>query len=379
MQFSSKDVLGFTAIISGTYAVANYFLTGVKKPELYYSPNRFNLDLLSNCKALREKYWPTFWCYNQHLTTYLGSFKTIPVLTFERELINLEDGGVLALDWFNRLSKPMNQPTLIIVPGLSGGSASNYIRHSIKGMIDIGWCCVVMNYRGMGGLDLRTPKAYCGAYTEDVRHVCKHVRELYPNIFLSAIGFSLGSNILVKYVGEEGDRITLDAAISVANPFDFIECSKLLQKRQLYDRFLTAGTVKTYKSFAAMFSQLDGIDSDAIISCKALRDYDDRFTRIVFGYETVDDYYRDASSINHIKDIRIPTLLINAKDDPIIASHALPIIQCQENPNTILVLTERGGHVAFLQGLWPFSSGSWADKVTAEFLCALAAKPRKRE
>lgn len=101
-----------------------------------------------------------------------------------------------------------------------------------------------------------------------------------------------------------------------------------------------------------------------------MRDFDDKFTRVVFGYPTVDDYYNDASSGEYIHNIAIPTLLVNAYDDPIVDPTALPREQAQNNKNTILAVTKKGGHVSFVEGLWPGGT-CYVDRVIAEYIQAL--------
>jgi len=327
-----KSILCCTAAILGTYSVLNYFTKAVSKPQIYCSPTPKNEEILSHCHTLKKSYWPTFWCYNQHLSTFVASFRTSPEICYTREAVSLEDGGVLALDWFND-DHSDNKQTMIILPGLNGGSSANYIRQLIYLLKECGWRCVVMNYRGTNGTLLKTPKAYCGAYTEDIRHVCKYVKNRYSNAFLVAAGFSLGSNILVKYLGEEGSTTPLNGAISISNPFDFLESAKVLESRPIYNRVLTAGTVKSFTNFAHLFTEMEGIDKEAILKTTTLRDYDEQFTRKMFGYNSVDDYYRDASSAQYLPNVQVPTLLVNATDDPIVSEQALPLQQCKDNPH----------------------------------------------
>lgn len=160
-----------------------------------------------------------------------------PAVAYERQLLEMPDGGVVSLDWALPLRKngsptPLadidrNRRTALVLPGLTGGSSEHYIRSAVHCLQLKGWQVVVLNARGCAGTPLRTPQFFCIAYTDDVRFVARYLAATYnfQSEAFVGVGFSLGSNVLVKYLGEEQASTPLTAAISVGNPFDVVRCS----------------------------------------------------------------------------------------------------------------------------------------------------------
>lgn len=160
-----------------------------------------------------------------------------PIIPYERQILDMPDGGIMSLDWalparadgtIPRVSdlNPTKR-TVLILPGLTGGSSEHYIRVNVHRLNQLGWQVVVLNARGCAGTPLKTPKLFCVAYTDDLRYVVQYLSEKYQfqSEAFVGLGFSLGSNVLVKYLGEEKENAKLTAAISVGNPFDLVKCS----------------------------------------------------------------------------------------------------------------------------------------------------------
>lgn len=215
----------------------------------------------------KTKYIPPWRLFNGHLQTVRFAYdERGPKIKYKRQLLQLPDGGVVSLDWAllqdqNALTQsgdelnesasttwlPEVEPTrrtMILLPGLTGGSPENYIRSTIARLHELGWQCVVLNARGCANTPVTTAQLFCSAYTGDLRFVLQQLEEKYDfarEAFVG-VGFSMGSNVLVKYLGEEGDQTPLTGAISVGNPFDLAICSAnfggSLFNRMTYDKAL---------------------------------------------------------------------------------------------------------------------------------------------
>ncbi|RLN92495.1 hypothetical protein BBJ28_00023369 [Nothophytophthora sp. Chile5] len=169
----------------------------------------------------------------------------------------------------------------------------------------------------------------------------------------------MGSNVLVKYLGEEGESAPLTGAISVGNPFDLAKCSAnfggSLFNRLTYDKALSSNLralfFENVRAWNVVFYLgYPGVDLEAVRASRTVRDFDDQLTKVTFRYETVDHYYEDGSSVKKLRDVRVPLLCINAEDDPISISSALPSpAEVEANPSVILCVTKSGGHLAFYE------------------------------
>ncbi|OQR83540.1 serine protease family S33 [Achlya hypogyna] len=348
-----------------------HFAVAAKRPTLVKQDTPFSSQLLRSCTLLYEKYHPTWFLCNGHLQTLMVivSDSQPPVLYKRQELV-LEDGGTVSLDWALPSSvsghgeddislEDLDVPTILLLHGLSGGSHEEYMMQTAEKFLRKGYRVVVMNARGCSNTPVTTPKLFCPAYTQDVREVVAYLRasHLAASTPLLAVGFSLGANILTKYVGEEGAECTLLAAVSVGNPYDFVATNIHITdswwRRTVYNSAMTQNLLKLVFHLSDAHEQLKDhpdVDLSLLEQAKTLTDYDNLYSRHVFGYETPMDMYRDASSTAYIKDIAIPMLCVSSDDDPICTNAAIPYKECQENPNVVLAVTHTGGHLGFFTG-----------------------------
>ncbi|CAK4277606.1 unnamed protein product [Aphanomyces euteiches] len=215
--------------------VLNYlhFAWTAKKPSLTYRQENSRVrELIRKCSLLAQKYHPTWYLFNNgHLhTIFLSMLESHPKINYQRQMVPLSDGGVVSLDWAippgvdpSTEINCLDVPTVVIFHGLTGGSGDNYVCVAVEKLLRHGWRVVVMNARGCAKTPVLTAKLFCGAYTNDVREVVACLRKNHvPTAPLISVGFSLGSNIMVKYIGEEGEKCQLTAAVSVGNPYDFL-------------------------------------------------------------------------------------------------------------------------------------------------------------
>jgi predicted alpha/beta-fold hydrolase len=361
---------------------------------LIYKKNDVNERILKNCPSL-VRYSPTPWLVGGSLNTfYQGAYRKHLKLRYHREIVDvMDDGAKIALDWH---TKPLpNQPVLVILHGLTGGSSERYIQFQVKIATKAGFAVCVMIARGCAGTKLSSKKCFSGAYTHDIRFTVKHIdEEILQNqkktkkVPIFAVGYSLGAGILTKYVAEEGASCKLTCAVACCMSFDFIASSKHLEaglNRHTWNQFLLAN-LKRYLSkhrdvFDGNLDENEGgnkkAKQDAVdvkynvkraLSASIVREFDSQTVTPMFGYNTVYDYYHDASNYYRIGKIKIPMLFLNAADDPICpVTETYPTKEIEANENLIAVITQEGGHVAW--ATHPFAPGtvSWDNFVVEEY------------
>lgn len=308
-------------------------------------------------------------------------------MAFEREILQCTDGGQVGLDWALPAAEGATPetPVLVVLHGLNGGSMENYVRHFIRRAEAALHCrTVVMIARGLGGVPLATWRPYNAGRTDDFRETVSEIHRRYPSAKIVAVGFSMGANVLTRYVAEEGESCLLTAAVGVSNPFDLAGSTQHLEASgrmgRLYSRNMAQGLHRFTKKNRAMLETAPmQVDIEGALRARLCRDYDNLATCKMFGFETADEYYRAFSSLPLIKDVRRPLLLISAVDDPISGPVPLEraVEEAQHTPYVAIAASPRGGHVAFLEAApgkplanWWHAEDSWADTAACEFLAA---------
>ena len=290
-------------------------------------------------------YSPPFPYKNGHIHTVLSYLlRNKKPLNYQRSILKTEDGDFLALDQVPK----SNNRCAILVHGLEGSSESGYIS-SLSGFLkEHKWDVAALNLRGCSGDDNSLFHAYHSGIIKDLDQVVDHIRLSYSQI--SIIGFSLGGNIVLKYLGFLGKqnlkKVICAAAVSV--PCHLSSSSDKLQTWQnfIYNRrFITALKNKLKRKMNAFPGR---ISQEVFDEIKTIRQFDDVYTGPANGFKDAEDYYTLCSSIYCLADIKIPTLLINAKDDPFLTEKCMPAKEAQENPFLHFYNPNFGGHVGFL-------------------------------
>ncbi|KAG0219800.1 hypothetical protein BGX33_000642 [Mortierella sp. NVP41] len=346
--------------------------------------------ILKKCPSLSDPskgalFRPTLWMTSGHFQTAYAAFRdfnSVYNIPYERELLSTPDGGTVSIDWAPSVNTmPADDtPTLVLLHGLTGGSHESYIRALVETMTkDHGYRCVVFNARACANTELTSAQLYCGSWTDDLRMVVKHIRKTLPEAKLMSVGFSLGANILMNYMGEEGDQCEFLGAMSVGNPFDLMGTCLAIERgwlgSKIYSPAMGGNLRRIFMKHTKWFENSDIVDVDLVRRGVSIRDFDDAVTRRVFKYRTVHEYYRMASSSQRILDIKRPFLCLNALDDPIAVSECLPRDEVRENPFGLLATTARGGHLGWFEGFW--SQERWCTKPLAEFCIAMFEADRR--
>ncbi|PAN19369.1 hypothetical protein PAHAL_3G268900 [Panicum hallii] len=339
----------------------------------------------SKCRSLHGRYLATPWLASPHLQTlFLSISGRPPSFTYRRQLYTVRDGGTIALDWLlasdleaadadscdESISKDDLTPLLVVIPGLTSDSSAAYVKHLVFSMASKGWNVVVSNHRGLGGISITSDCFYNAGWTEDMREVVNFLHQEYPEAPLFTVGTSIGANIVVKYLGEEGESTPVVGAASICSPWDLLVTNRFISRKlvqRCYDRALAIGLKGYAKLHQPVLARL--ANWEAITSSSSIREFDRHATCVVAKYETVDTFYRKCSSANYIGNVSVPLLCISALDDPLCTREAIPWDECRANKNVVLATTPNGGHLAFFEGLT--ARRLWWVRPVSEFLCAL--------
>ncbi len=299
---------------------------------------------------IKSTYRPPVLFKNYHISTiYASVLRKIPPVPQSRERLELEDGDFLDLDWSYSTSGE-SEKALILLHGLEGNAQRPYMLGIARYFNQNGWDVAAINFRGCSGEINRLYRSYNAGASEDLVQVVSHIlsKNRYNNLALN--GFSLGGNLMLKYLGE-GNKLPsqLKAAVAISTPCDLhLSLKKLEESRnKIYSgRFVKKLKTQLYHREANFPNDLQ---KQQIASCNNLFAIDELYTSRAHGYKNAMDYYEKSSSLQFIEKISIPTLLINAKNDGFLSENSSPISIAQSNPNFYLEMPEYGGHVGFIQ------------------------------
>lgn len=312
--------------------------------------------------VIASRFRPASFLGNGHVQTILPVL--LPrrlTLTFERERLELPDGDFLDLDW-----KRSSHPRLaILAHGLEGCSTQTYIRGMAAALASAGWDVLAWNFRGCSGEPNRLRRAYHSGETDDLRAVVARAESAYDRMAL--IGFSLGGNVVLKYLGEAPPHRAVMAGAAVSAPIDLAACARKLDQKwsnRLYlRRFLTSLAMKIEEKARLLPAQLD---ATGVRRLGTFQEFDDRYTAPLHGFRDAADYWARSSARPLLPRITVPALLLNARNDPFLAPEAYPWPEAENNAHFFLDAPESGGHVGFLDlrnGLQP-----WFEQRIVEFL-----------
>lgn len=257
--------------------------------------------------------------------------------------MELDDGDFIDLAW-HRHENP-DAPLVMMLHGLEGSLESHYASNMLAALHAAGFNSVMMHLRGRGREPNRLPQSYHSGATDDLRLILAHLAQ-HHQLPAAAIGVSLGGNLLLKYLGEEGENCPLQTAIAISVPFQLKACATQLQSgfAKIYGRYLLNKLRSSYREkFSRMTSPLDV----EVGNLKTLWQFDNQITAPLHGFKGADDYYRQCSCKQFLPDIATPTLIIHAQDDPFMTPDIAPAA-AEMADNVTLELTEQGGHVGFI-------------------------------
>ena len=287
-------------------------------------------------------------------------FRKIDMPAYVRERITTADNDFLDVD----IAGVSSSRAVILCHGLEGSSKSKYILGMAQIFNKNGWDAVAMNYRSCSGEPNKSVSFYHSGLTADLDQVIKTIGSRYTQLVL--IGFSLGGNLVLKYVGERGSALPdkIKKAVAISVPCDLTSSAVELDKPHnfIYNkRFIKklAAKVKAKKNIMP-----DKIDIEPLDKIKSLNDFDDCYTAPLSGFKDAHDYWSRCSSRQFLPGIKIPTLIINAHDDPFLGEGCFPWKEAAENDFLELEVPRYGGHVGFVSD----SEIYWSEERTLQFV-----------
>ena len=304
------------------------------------------------------------WLPGGHAQTIIAALRKPPAIEFERERWDAPDGDFIDLDWAGPRGA---QRHMVLFHGLEGSSRSHYARSIIGRAVSEGWRCVVPHFRGCSGEINRLPRAYHSGDYMEIDWILRRLRPLAPSR-IDVVGVSLGGNALLKWLGESGENAApiVGHAAAISAPFDLTAAGHALGRgfNKVYTRVFLS-TLKR-KSAAKLLRFPGSVDERAMHASKNLYEFDNVVTAPLHGFRDTDDYWKKAGSWPGLARIRVPTLVINARNDPFMPESSLGRARGASKQVT-LEFPSGGGHAGFLSGPFPGRHGWLAERILEFF------------
>ncbi|EGB16539.1 alpha/beta hydrolase fold protein [Pseudodesulfovibrio mercurii] len=293
-------------------------------------------------------YRPPFPFASGHLATlYPPLFRLTPLTAPEPERVELADSDFLDLDWHRSRTGETNR-LVIVSHGLEGNARRKYTLGMAVMANALGWDAACWTQRGCGDEPNRLPRCYHSGETNDLHEIVLHCLATgrYDKIVL--IGFSMGGNQILKYLGEDPDRVPAQVAGAVAfsTPCDLDAAERVISAHRVYFEYFMRGLREKMREKGERFPEV--VDASQLKGIRTLREFDNRFTAPIGGFADAADYYAKASSLQFLRAIRVPTLLVNAQNDPFLTPSCFPVTEAMSNASLFLEMPLYGGHVGFV-------------------------------
>lgn len=360
-------------------------------PDITYQDTPFSRYLLKSCPMLTKEYIPPLlWGKSGHLQTALygkmGRVNT-PTPRGVRKFLPMLDGATATFDLFEALGDHStgDDITMVICPGIGNHSEKNYIRTFVDYSQRKGYRCAVLNHLGaLPNVELTSPRMFTYGCTWEFAAMVGHIKRAFPQTQLVVVGFSLGGNIVCKFLGENRsnqDRVL--CCVSVCQGYSALRAQETFlqwdQCRRLYNFVMADNMKKIILSHRSSLlsmncSNIGDADLGRLYAATSLSQIDDSIMRKFHGYSSLKEYYEKESCVHYIHNVSVPLLLVNSSDDPLIHQSllAIPRTLAEKMPNVIFALTQHGGHLGFFEGAVLFPQPlTWMDKVIVEYTDAI--------
>ncbi|MEP4077094.1 YheT family hydrolase [Haloferula sp.] len=295
----------------------------------------------------QSSYRSPVWLPGGHLQTIVPSlFRKVARVTREKERLELVDGDFLDLEW----KSDGRRKLAILCHGLEGDAGASYIQGMAGALESHGWDVLAWNYRGCSGEMNRLPRFYHSGATGDLGAVVDHALAEHPAEQIDLVGFSLGGNMTLKYLGEQGEAVSprVGGAVAFSVPCDLACSSRTLDtpfNREVYMRRFIATLADKVRRKHLLFPE--EMDPTGLESIRTFREFDDRYTAPLHGFRDAEDYWARSSSRQFLGEIRVPALLVNAANDPFLGSGCYPKSEAENHEHFHLEVPDGGGHVGF--------------------------------
>ncbi len=315
---------------------------------------------------VKSDFRPAWWLPNPHLQTLWPTFfKLRPDIVLNTDRLELIDGDFIDISSTNNIEE---KPIVLILHGLEGTLESHYAKPLIKLLDENGYGVCFMHFRGCSGEINRLERSYHSGDSSDLQTVIEHIKEKYQQFPFAVIGFSLGGNVLLKWLGEQKQAANTTTAIAVSVPFKLRDAADRLEKSfsRVYQKHLISSCQNKYKEKNSKIS-LGLVEN--IEQVNTFFEFDDKITAPLHGFENADDYYTKSSSHQFLSTIKKPTLIIHAVDDPFMWESTPPKAH-EISESVSFELSKSGGHVGFISGKYPWAATYWADQRILNWLAA---------
>ncbi|RTZ65597.1 MAG: hydrolase [Aquificaceae bacterium] len=317
---------------------------------------------------IKSSFKPAWWLPNAHLQTLWSTFfRHIPDITLNTNRLTLPDNDFLDISVSTNIADEKdNKPIVLILHGLEGSIDSPYAKPLINTLVNAGYGVYFMHFRGCSGEINKSARSYHSGETGDLQFVVDYLTKKHQCKLSTIIGFSLGGNVLLKWLGEQGEQATTLSAVAVSVPFKLADAAKRMEKgfSKVYQRHLISRLQKKYHD---KFSHINSPLSIDIKKQNTFYQFDDQVTAPLHHFKSAEDYYLRCSSRQFVKKICIPTLILHATDDPFMFPNTAPS-EDELSKNVQLELSSSGGHVGFVAGKYPWKAKYWVDIRVLEWL-----------
>ncbi|SEL56945.1 hypothetical protein SAMN05216262_11418 [Colwellia chukchiensis] len=315
----------------------------------------------------KSTFSPAWWLKNAHCQTIAAKFfRRHHTINTTTETLELPDGDFIDLAWTEQVSADCSRPIVAVLHGLEGSKNSHYAKGMLSAIKAQGWVGVLMHFRGCSGRPNRLAKSYHSGQTCDVDHFSQYLATHYPAAKKAIVGFSLGGNVLTRYLAEQTQHI-YQAACVICAPLDLSSCCDRINSgfSRVYQKYLVdmlkASTLKKINA-----QLVNHIAPHHLRKIRSIREFDQLVTAPVNGFRDANDYYQQASGRDVLHHIHAPCLVIHASDDPFLCHKNITAINQLPKQMTFEV-SSRGGHVGFISGKNPFKPTYWLEQRIPEF------------
>ena len=312
------------------------------------------------------------WLPNGHSQTIFGRLaRRKDGIIFNRRRIDTPDGDFIDLDFPEVAGHvvPEEAPLVLLLHGLEGNARRSYACETYRRLAQLGIRSVGMNYRSCSGEINRVARFYHSGATDDVALALSTLAHWFPNNRRGLIGFSLGANLTLKFLGEQGStgQKWVSSAVAVSPPFDMKKSTELLGRgiSKWYTRYFLQSLRPKIVAKANLLEPF--VDLDKLLAARTFREFDEVGTAPLGGFQSADDYYEKCSTAQFLPTINAPTLIIRALDDPLFAPDDVPYEVIDANPCLTAAITPEGGHMGFVEG-HPGQLNCWAEQEATRFL-----------
>jgi len=315
-----------------------------------------------------EGFKAAWWLRGGHAQTLWATLMRRVRIETRRERLDLPDGDFVDLDWVGD-----DGPIVVVLPGLQGDLNSSYVRGLLRECARRRWRGVLLNYRGRGEPNRLSHSYHCGM-TCDLDYLVRLLHRREPNTPIVAVGYSVGANICMKWLGESGRRgedLPLAAAVGVSVPFYLGDVARKITKG--FSRIYQWHLLNSLRGdLRRKMERLDvglGLVQSELSELNTFCKFDERVSAPMNGFDGAEDYYTKTRSDTLLNYVSVPTLIINARNDPLVPAHLIPDRRDMSDHVT-LEISDNGGHVGFVSGRWPWAPRFWLDTRVPEFLAS---------